>query len=236
MTRAGRSEDETRGTLAATLGEIARTLQAEPDVEATLAAIVKAAVDHIDGAERAGISLVEHGGRIRTVAPTDEVVTGIDDLQYRIRQGPCVDAITEHATYRTGDLAEESRRWPDLAPAAAEMGVRSMLSYRLFVTDTTLGALNLYATQRNAFSDQTEQDGRMFATHAAIALVGAQKQAHLHAALENRDIIGMAKGILMERHRVDPAQAFRILVEASQHANMKLHQVATLLVTDRNDL
>ncbi|MEU0530131.1 GAF and ANTAR domain-containing protein [Amycolatopsis tolypomycina] len=219
----------------AALSSIARTLQAEPDVDSTLAAIVKAAVDHVDGAEQAGISLVERGRAIRTVAPTDDAVTAIDEVQYRTGQGPCLDAIAEHQVFSTGDLAAEDR-WPAFARAAAGFGVRSMLSYRLFVTENTLGALNLYSRTRDAFSRQTQEDGRLFATHAAIALVGAQTEAQLTAAIESRDVIGMAKGILMQRHDVDAVAAFRMLVESSQHSNMKLHQVAAWLVDHRQDL
>jgi GAF domain-containing protein len=228
-------DDPAVDDLSEVLGEIARTLQAEPDVDTTLAAIVKAAVSHVDGAEEAGISLVERGGRIRSVAPTSEVVTTIDEAQYRTGQGPCVDAIAEHQIYRSGDLGQEAR-WPAFAPAAAETGVVSMLAYRLFVSDTTLGALNLYSRQPDAFSDQTEQVGQLFATHAAIALVGAQTEAHLSAAIEHRDAIGMAKGILMQRHDLDPLGAFRMLVESSQTANVKLHEVAAWLVEHRREL
>ncbi|MEV4143467.1 GAF domain-containing protein [Amycolatopsis sp. NPDC049691] len=144
-----------------------------------MAAIVKAAIDHVDGAELAGISLVERGRAIRTVAPTDEVVRAIDEVQYRTGQGPCLDAIAEHQVYSTGDLTAEDR-WEDFATAAAEFGVPSMLSYRLFVTGTTLGALNLYSRAHDAFSHQTREDGRLFATHAAIALVGAQTHGQGH--------------------------------------------------------
>ncbi|WP_410665329.1 GAF and ANTAR domain-containing protein [Amycolatopsis sp. lyj-84] len=221
--------------LGAVLGDIARTLQAEPDVDTTLAAIVKTAVDHVTGAEHAGISLVERRRRIRTVAPTDPVVVTIDEVQYRAGQGPCLDAIAEHQVYRTGDLTNEGR-WPAFTPAAVETGIRSMLSYRLFISETTLGALNLYATRVDAFSDQTEQDGRVFASHAAVALAGAQTEARLHLALERHDVIGMAKGILMTRHDLDPVQAFRLLVEATQVTRLKLHQVATWLVEHRHDL
>lgn len=111
-----------------------------------------------------------------------------------------------------------------------------MISYRLFVTDTTLGALNLYSHLATAFNDQSEHDGELFATHAAIALVGAQTEARLTAALENRDIIGMAKGILMQRYGVNSGQAFRMLVDSSQHTNMKLRQVAAWLVEHHRDL
>ncbi|MGK3208520.1 GAF and ANTAR domain-containing protein [Amycolatopsis sp. MEPSY49] len=221
--------------LSIVLSEIARTLQAEPDVDTTLAAIVKAAVDHVAGAEYAGIALIAKGGGVRTVAPTDHLVATIDEIQHRTNQGPALDAIAEHHVYRTGDLTEEDR-WPVFSPETARTGIRSVLSYRLFVTDTTLGALNLYSRARDAFSDRTEADGALFATHAAIALVGAQTEAQLHTAVENRDTIGMAKGILMQRHDLRPVEAFRLLVEYSQRTNTKLHEVAAWLVEHRREL
>jgi hypothetical protein len=141
----------TSESLSGVLGAVARTLQAEPDVDTTLAAIVKAAVDHVPGAEYAGISMVERGRRIRTVAPTAEVVSTIDEVQYRTGQGSCLNGIAEHEVFRTGDLTSESR-WPLFTPAAAATGMRSMLAYRLFVTDTTLGSLNLYSTKMSGVS------------------------------------------------------------------------------------
>ncbi|WP_410599769.1 GAF and ANTAR domain-containing protein [Amycolatopsis sp. lyj-90] len=229
------SEHRADDDLGRILMVIARALQAAPDVDSTLEAIVKSAVEHVEGAEHAGISLVEPRQRIRTVAPTAEVVVTIDHMQYRTGQGPCVDAISEHRIYRTGDLAVE-RRWPEFAPAAAATGMRSMLAYRLFDTSTTLGSLNLYSHDLDAFSDQTERDGQLFATHAAIALAGAQTEARLHAALEHRDVIGMAKGILMQRHGIDAIHAFRMLVESSQASNVKLHRVASWLIEHHSEL
>lgn len=217
--------------LAETLSVIARTLQAEPDVETTVRAIVKAAVDYVPGAEHAGISLAE-SNKIRTVEPTSHIVEIIDQLQYDLREGPCVDAIAEHEAFRVGDVGVEPRL-PAFGPAAAGHGIHSLLSYRLFVTDRTLGALNLYSSRADAFDQRTEEDGLLFATHAAIALVGAQREAQLGIAVESRDVIATAKGILMERHDIDPAAAFRLLVEASQTSNMKLQQVATWLVENR---
>ncbi|MCP2241747.1 GAF and ANTAR domain-containing protein [Lentzea aerocolonigenes] len=217
--------------LAETLSHVARTLQAEPDVDTTLGAIVKAAVEYVPEAEHAGISLVERG-KIRTVAPTSGIVDIIDQLQYDFHEGPCVDAIAEHQTYRVGDVGTEAR-WPSFGPAAADHGIHSLLSYRLFVTDRTLGALNLYSSRVDAFDERTEEDGLLFATHAAIALVGAQREAQLGIAIENRDIISTAKGIRMERHDLDAASAFRMLVEASQSTNVKLHDAAAWLVENR---
>jgi GAF domain-containing protein len=216
--------------LAETLGQVARWLEAEETVDGTLEAVVTAARENIPGVEYAGISLVDRGA-IRTMAPSDEIVNRIDKLQYTLNEGPCVNAITDHRTYRTGDLASETR-WPRFGQETAAIGVLSMLSFRLFTADDNLGALNLYSTKPDAFDQDAQQIGELFAVHAAIALAGSRQEANLLAALDNRDVIGMAKGILMERHHVADDRAFAIMVDASQKSQLKLYEVARWLVAE----
>jgi hypothetical protein len=107
-----------------------------------------------------------------------------------------------------------------------------MLSWGLFTTSTTYGSLNVYSTEPDAFDQEAALVGELFASHAAVALAGARRQADLHTALGTRDLIATAKGILIARHGCDPEKAFRMLAEASQNTNMKLIDVATWLVKD----
>jgi transcriptional regulator with GAF, ATPase, and Fis domain len=216
--------------LANALSAVAQSWQEASDVTATVEAVVWAAVDHLEGAEHAGVCLIEHG-KIETVAASSDTVVDIDKLQFKVQEGPCVDAIAHQQTYRTGDLDAE-RRWPNFTVAASATGIRSMLSYRLFTSRATMGALNLYSSQRDAFSEESEQEGLLFASHAAVALAGARAQAQLSVALESRDVIGTAKGILMERHGIDIVQAFAMLVDASKNTNTKLRDVAAWLVNE----
>jgi AmiR/NasT family two-component response regulator len=65
---------------------------------------------------------------------------------------------------------------------------------------------------------------------AALALADALRAEQMRAAVVNRDLIGQAKGILMERHRITANAAFALLAEASQHHNVKLVEVAARLV------
>ncbi len=106
-----------------------------------------------------------------------------------------------------------------------------MLSFQLFVWAENLGALNLYARDPNAFDDYDEDTGLLFASHAAVALVGAQYQQNSNRALVKRDTIGQAKGILMERYKLDAAAAFGVLVQASQQSNRKLSDIAHLVAS-----
>ncbi|WP_019816035.1 GAF and ANTAR domain-containing protein [Saccharomonospora saliphila] len=214
--------------LTAVLSKIARTLEPEADLDRTVATIVTAAAATVPGADEAGVSLLEDGA-MRSVGPSSEVVAHLDQLQHRLHEGPCVDAIFERPVYRTGDISADPR-WPRFSAEAASTGVSSMLGFRLFTHSSTIGALNLYSWRADAFDEDAERIGELFAAHAAVALAGSRGLEQLHGALRTRDTIGMAKGILMERHGVDADRAFALLVKASQHANVKLRDAAEWLV------
>lgn len=218
------------GDLAEAFAEMARTLLSAPSVQETLQRIVDLAVETVDGCDHAGVSLVKDGC-ITTRAASDDVPSRVDRLQYEANEGPCVDAIEQHEVFRVADVSNEAARWPRFAPrVTAETGVRSMLAYRLFVEEQTLGALNLYSEAAEAFDEAAEQVGTVFAAHAAVALASAQREEHLETAIESRDVIGQAKGVLMARQNVSSEEAFEILRRASQRLNVKLRDVAGRVV------
>jgi hypothetical protein len=107
------------------------------------------------------------------------------------------------------------------------------MSFQLFVRSENLGALNLYADQPGVFSAESREFGTILAQHAAVAMVGAAHESQFRSALATRDIIGQAKGILMERQNLYAAQAFAVLLRASQETNTKLVDVARLVVSER---
>ena len=173
-----------------------------------------------------------------TPVASDDLVHAIDQQQYTIGQGPCLTATTaREPVVRVDDLVSDTR-WPEFAEATVGLVVRSMLSFQLY-TDTridnsararsettTLGALNVYAAQAHAFTDDSVHMGALIATHAAVAANAVTTIAHLRSALASRDVIGQAKGILMERHKIAPQEAFHQLITASQHHHRKLRDVA----------
>lgn len=208
------------------MGQVARALQEEHgDVEATLHAITRSAVQSVPGAEECGITLVIERRRVESRAPTADLPREIDRLQEQLAEGPCLDAAFEQKTIRIDDIRDE-QRWRRFSERAAAKGLGSLLSFQLFVTGDNLGALNLYATRPHAFDEEAESVGLVFASHAAIALVGAQQEERLRTAISTRDLIGQAKGILMERFRITGDQAFRVLVGASSRTNRKLIDIA----------
>jgi GAF domain-containing protein len=215
--------------LAGTLGRIARELEAETTLDETMQALVTGAVDAIPGAEAGGVTQVHRRGQqIDVRFATDPLVTDLDTAQYDLGEGPCLDSAYEHRTVRVSDF-ETDLRWPAFAARARALGAGSMLSIQLYVQGEDLGALNMYSRQPAAFDDESEQVGLVFATHAAIALAGAQREQQLNVAISSRDIIGQAKGILMERYKLTADQAFAVLTKASSEQNMKLRDVAEKL-------
>ncbi|TFV62779.1 UNVERIFIED_ORG: ANTAR domain-containing protein [Bacillus sp. AZ43] len=215
--------------LAEVMGQLARSLQdLHGDVDATLQQITSTAVLNVPGAEHCTISYVTGRRRVQPRASTGEVPAAVDEAQSRLQEGPCLDSVSEQTTVRIDDMRQESR-WPTFAQEAVRLGVLSSLSIQLFVEADNLGALNMYAGAPHAFGEESEDVGLVFAAHAAIAIAGAQQESHLRLAMGSRDLIGQAKGILMERYKVTSDQAFALLSQASQLTNRKLVDIAAEL-------
>ena len=218
--------------LAVQFAAVARALESEATVEATLRKVVDVARLIVPGCGHAGVTVLRRG-RPETPAATDEVSAEVDKVQYETGEGPCLSAIVEHDTFRTGDLAAEGR-WPTFAPPAVERtGVRSVLAYRLFTDEDTFGALNLYSRDTDAFSDDSVAVGSILAAHAALAFARAREReqiAGLEQAVASNRAIGMAIGILMAIRKVSPDEAFALLRVVSQRRNRKLREIADEVV------
>ncbi|MEZ0492096.1 GAF and ANTAR domain-containing protein [Kineococcus sp. TBRC 1896] len=211
--------------LASHFGELARQLRRQDTPQQVLDRIVEAAVGLVPGAHQATISRARRRQQVTSVAATSEQAGGFDTVQTQVGQGPCLDALFEARTIRVEDLTEDAR-WPDLAHHAGEVQVRSALCFQLYVDGDNLGALNLLSPQGFAFDDESEDIGAVLASHAAVAVADAQDLANVRVALDSRDLIGQAKGILMAHHRLTADQAFAVLARFSQDTNRRLRDVA----------
>jgi GAF domain-containing protein len=179
----------------------------------------------VPNAEDCGISYVIGRSRVEPRASTSDLPRAVDLLQTELAEGPCLDAVWEQEVVGVDDLGNDDR-WPRFAERAAALGVGSMLCFQLFVEGDRLGALNLYSRSAGAFDAEGQDIGLVFASHAAVALAGAEHEQNLRAAMTNRDHIGQAKGILMERYKLTAEQAFDVLARVSQELNRKLGDVA----------
>jgi hypothetical protein len=217
--------------------EIATHLYESADVDAALDAIARAAVSTLSGCDMASIS-ARDGDGFRTLASTHPAATDVDKVQYAVNEGPCLDATEEAVVY-----AEEfpDPRWPKLASEPRQFGMQSIASFRVAAPprktiESFVGSLNAYSNEAHAFDRMGREIGLILAAHASTALgaladrIALEDQAQqLHKALDTRDVIGQATGILMERLRVTPEEAFEILRRASQNLNVKLRLIAESL-------
>ena len=141
----------------------------------------------------------------------------------------------------SGDVVEvtDARtedRWPDYMPVFLQSGALSALAVPVPAAQFA-ACLNVYARDAHAFTDQHRRAVAEFAAYATVALANmdalqdARDQArNLRVAMESRAVIEQAKGILIERYKVNADGAFRLLAEASMRSNRKVRDLAEQLV------
>ncbi|MFL9652538.1 GAF and ANTAR domain-containing protein [Streptomyces sp. PB17] len=210
------------------MASLARDLLAQESVNDTLRRITASATELVADCDAAGI-LILRGGKVQSLAPTEQVVIDSDELQGRVGEGPCFDAArssTGERQFRIVDFTDEAVRWPKYVPEARKLNLGSMMGFLLFTEDEDLGALNMYSYRPGAFSEADETAGWLLASHAAVAFSSARTHAQMQEAIGTRHTIGEAMGILMGRHRLTEDQAFATLRRYSQDHNVKLRDVA----------
>ncbi|WP_433783942.1 GAF and ANTAR domain-containing protein [Actinomycetospora sp. CA-101289] len=205
------------------------------DLEETLGQIVTSAVATVPGVDAGSISITHHG-RIETRHPSSEEIGKLDRTQSELYEGPCISAIDdppESGIVIAQDFAgEDAQRWPRFAPEAVAAGYRALMSTQLTTDGGPRAALNLYGATAHAFDEDARVMAGLFGVQASLLLYGADTAEHLQRAVDGRDEIGQAKGILMERFSLDGDAAFQMLVKSSQDTNMKLTDVARWLISD----
>ena len=211
--------------------DLSREIANDGTPDHTLELITSRAVKYVPGATDAGITRASENG-FESVGTTSELVQEVDEIQYDLGSGPCVDAALDSAVYSTGDLRNDPR-WPLFGKRAAEHGVQSMLSFRMFFEDEDYNAaLNLYSPERDAFDEESCLTGLTLSTCGALAVVSARRHdraVNLERALETNRDIGVAIGVLMGLHRVTREQAFDLLRMASQAKHRKVRDLARLV-------
>jgi ANTAR domain len=229
-----RQADTPPTRLAMVFADIAEQLYGADSFDDVLSRIAEAAVSTIAGCRMASVTLCERSG-YRTAASTDPAATAVDQAQYQSHEGPCLDAVDAPMVYAQSFPDE---RWPTLASRPTESGVQSALSYRLAAAgsgtaDSASGSLNSYGVIPYAFSDTAQEIGLILAAHASVAARAVDERStlerlgrDLQQVLLARDVIGQAKGILMERLEITPEDAFDLLRRSSQNLNVKLRDVA----------
>jgi GAF domain-containing protein len=171
-----------------------------------------------------------------TIACSDSRARTLDDLQNSYGDGPCLTVLREGTRVYVPDVLSE-HRWPDYLSTSAESGVSSILAVPMDVENTGQAVLNLYSPRVHGFSETSILAAEAVAGEASRALRLALKIAQLNevrdnlsAALESRTTVATAIGVTMAENRCTRERAFQLLVEASNHQNMKMRSVAQSVI------
>ncbi|SDP28702.1 GAF domain-containing protein [Nakamurella panacisegetis] len=233
-TPAGADPTDSPGAFGAALAELALTIKRQgagtDDDGKALAVIAEGAVSAIGGAQHAAVVVLTAAGQLEAPAAHGDLPALILQLQNEIGEGPTLDAVTQTGQIVLRDVHTDTR-WPAFTAGARQWGVRSILCTPLAVQDEVFGSLSLLSTQPDAFDSESAVLAAVFAAHATLALSGVRQVRHLNAKADSRDIIGQAKGILMERHKLTSAQAFQTLIRLSQNHNIKLRALCEQLTS-----
>jgi GAF domain-containing protein len=234
--------DEARNTgLAGALAELHGVVITEQTLDDVLAQVLVLARSTVDGTEGASVSLMRDGTFFTSNA-SDDVVLELDAVQCESDAGPCVDAI------RTGQqvslsLLRDAGRYPDFSVAALGRFMSAVLSTPFLIQGQPIGALNLYSASVSAFTPREAEVASLFAAQASSLLANAaafaitsETNENLERALQSRDVIGQAKGLLMEREGCSADEAFDMLRRESQRRNEKVIDIARILVDGRMTL
>jgi anti-anti-sigma factor len=196
-------------------------------IETALGAVVVLAAAAIVAADGASLTL-RRQGRLVTAASTGDTFVGLDQRQYETGEGPCVAAATQGQPSHV-QSADDEWRWPAFMEGAIDVGVHSILSTPLLTATGPVGALNLYARRAGAFDAAGQDLAALFADQAATLISygglhqpAEQIAARLQAALDAREVIAQAQGVLMGERTVSAEAAHTILRERSQATSVPL--------------
>lgn len=171
--------------------------------------------------------------KVRSVAFTGPLALRLDERQYSLGYGPCVDAALSGVTIHVETALDEL--YPEFSAQCLEAGVSHVVAFGMPVPGRTVGALNVYADA--PFSDDDLVAGLTFAGYAGVALANAlllesaaNDAHHLSLAMESRAVIEQAKGLVMASLHCTPDEAFDVLRKRSQHSNVKLRDLCRELV------
>jgi GAF domain-containing protein len=174
----------------------------------------------------AGIMLMSGEVARGSVCSSDEVSAFIEDLQYTLGEGPCVDAYHDDRPVVEPDLAGPARsRWLAFTPRAVEAGARAVFGFPLRVGAFPIGALNLYRDHPGPLDDDQHANGLVLAGVAARAVLAMQAEARpgtlaaeLEAGADFRFVVHQASGMVSAQLHVGVGEAL-IRLRAYAFAN-----------------
>jgi GAF domain-containing protein len=224
--------------LRAAFRDFARAVVGSYDADQMLHLLTGQVVEVL-GVDGAGVSLTTGWGKddeLAFVTATDDRVSAVEDAQVELLQGPC------HEAFRTGQVVavpylELEERWPEYRKVALDHGLQSVAGIPMPVSAVRIGALNLYRCHNHDWGREELETAQILADMASGYILNVNRlddersrAEGLTQALESRDVIGQAKGLLMSRYRLSAGAAFELLRRTSQDRNVKLREIAAQVV------
>ena len=173
---------------------------------------------------------------LATVAASDQTIMAMDADQYSTGQGPCVDASIKGHWFHAESLDTETR-WPAFTPRARGLGIKAILSSPLRACEKPVGALNIYSRTAQSFEIRDQESAGVFAQQASVILSDARAEVsdtqmaiRFQDALQSREVISLAQGIIMEREGVDKERSFNALLRSSHSHGVPLRKQAEVMV------
>jgi GAF domain-containing protein len=220
------------------LSRVTRLLSTQRALPAQLEAVVAIVKRTVPNCDAAGIVLLVDG-EPTSVAVTDRMTIEVDLVQYQTGEGPCLAAL-EHGHVVRIDIVERDSRFSRFAPGALDQGLSSVLSIPLEVNGRSVGALNMYSVEPNAFDGATEEAVRPIAGYAAEIISTSPLYAYslelvdgLLEDLESRAVIEQATGVLMATEDETNEHALGRLRELALSSGESLRTVAQWVLDER---
>ena len=176
-----------------------------------------------------------------SLSSTDDVSQLIEELQFTLGEGPCVDAYQQDKVVAEPDLAEPvAERWPAFTPPALQAGVRAVFGFPLRVGTVRLGALNLYRDRPGLLNREQHADALVVADVAAGWVLDAQAGApsgvvaeELEAGADFHFAVHNAAGMVSVQEEISVAEALIRLRAFAFGNNRLLADVADDVVARR---
>lgn len=180
---------------------------------------------------------LRHRDATFTVASSTPEVVVMDEVQYEVREGPCLEAIDTGSTVIVDDVRSEAR-WEEYGQKVRHSGINAVMAVPLGVATDGGAVLNFYARAPHVFTPIQQRMAEAFAAQAARALElslrissGNRRVGDLRGALEARTATDLAVGIMMAENRCSQEQALSILKRSAETQDVPIRVIAERIVS-----
>jgi hypothetical protein len=193
----------------------------------------------IDGV---GLALMTDAGHQGVIAATDGPATLMEDLQFTLGEGPCMDASRERRPVLQPDLARTaSSRWPEFGPAVLNAGISAIFAFPLQIGAIRLGILDLYRTAPGNLNDKQLADALAYADAGVAILLqlqgtmaaGQGLHAQIGHPLESRAEIHQATGVVSVQAVVGVTEALVLLRAHAYAVDQPILKIARKVLAGR---